>query len=148
MTATFKRAPRAAPILVGMTTYDDLKPHVEQDLSRAREARRRSDRDAAWKALERAHVLSQPSAWLHIRVHVRMFADAFHDMDLHEIAGQAVRILAAPIGSWLGRYPLGNTGRARVPIFQPMPLAPDVAAVFDQLAIAHRPPIASAGGRR
>lgn len=148
MTATFKRGARAAPILLGMTTYDDLKPHVEQDLARAREARGRSDRDAAWKALERAHVLSQPSAWLHTRVHVRMFADAFRDLDLREIAGQAVRILAAPIGSWLGRYPLGNTGRARVPILQPMPLAPDVAAVFDQLAVSRRSAVASAGGRR
>jgi len=35
-------------------------------------------------------------------------------------------------GSLSGRYPTGNTGRARVPATQPMPIRSDLAKMLEQ----------------
>ena len=107
-----------------------LRPHVERELEAGRAARHRRDVAAAWLALERAHILSQPSAWLHTRVHLAMLLMALRTRDPRELAGQLLRLSVAAIGSWLRRYPIGNTGRARVPINQPMPIPADLAPVL------------------
>ncbi len=104
-----------------------LRPHVTRELAAARAAWQRGDRAAAWQHLERAHILSQPSAWLHTRVHGSMLVAAVRARDVRELVGQLVRIAVAGIGSAAGRYPLGNTGRARVPLTAPMPVPPDLA---------------------
>ncbi len=114
-----------------MPFHDELLPHVERELDASRAARARGDQFAEWSSLERAHVLSQPSARLHLRVHLSMLAAAVRQRDVREIVGQLVRAAVAPIGSALGRFPGGNTGRARVPIALPMPVPPDLGAVFD-----------------
>jgi len=103
-----------------------LRPHVQLELSAARSARQRRDYQLVWQHLERAHVLSQPSARLHTRVHVSMLVTALLVMDVREVVGQLVRLSVAGVGSLLGRYPLGNTGRARVPITLPMPIPGDL----------------------
>lgn len=107
-----------------------LRPHVERELGAGRDARRRGDVTAAWLALERAHILSQPAAWLHTRVHLAMLVLAVRTRDVRELAGQMARLAVAGVGSWLRRYPAGNTGRARVPINQPMPIPADLAALL------------------
>lgn len=110
-----------------------LRPHVTVELAAAREPRRAGDLTRAWTHLERAHILSQPSARLHTRVHAAMLIVAIMVMDVRELFGQIVRILVAGIGSLVGRNPLGNTGRARVPINQPMPMPPDLRAILDDV---------------
>lgn len=122
-----------------------LKPHVIRELAAASRARRAGDAAAAWTALDRAHILSQPSALLHTRVHVAMLVLAVRTRDLRELAGQLIRLAVAGIGSLLGRYPRGNTGRARVAINEPMPIPPDLATLL-QAATDSRPP-ARAGER-
>lgn len=107
-----------------------LRPHVEAELAASRATRGSAQ---SWSHLERAHVLSQPSARLHTRVHVAMFIAAMAALDLREVFGQVVRILVAGIGSWLGRYPVGNTGRARVPISQPLPIPQDLRAILEHV---------------
>jgi len=109
-----------------------LRPHVLTELEAARAARRRDDRVAIWRHLERAHILSQPSARLHTRVHWSMIVTALWVMDLRELLGQLVRISVAGVGSLVGRYPVGNTGRARVPISQPMPIPEDLCEILAQ----------------
>ena len=116
-----------------------LNPHVTRELAAALRARRAGDVPAAWTSLERAHVLSQPSALLHTRVHVAMMVLAVRTRDLRELAGQLVRLAVAAIGSLLGRYPRGNTGRARVPINEAMVIPTDLAVLL-QAATDSRPP--------
>lgn len=79
-----------------------------------------------WAHLEDAHVLSQPFAVAHVRVHIAMLAEGWRDRDWLEVRGQVLRSLVAAPGSWSDRYPRGNTGRARVPATQPMPVRPDL----------------------
>ena len=93
---------------------------------RARGARRDGDRASEWHHLERAHILSQPMAWPHLRTHAAMLGVAWRRRDRHEIAGQVVRLLLAAPGSLTGRYPLGNTGGADISAFQPMPVPADL----------------------
>jgi hypothetical protein len=89
---------------------------------------------ARWTHLERAHILSQPDPWLHTGNHFAMFSLAVRQRDRREALGQVVRIIAAAPASLVGRYPEGNTGRARVGLRQPMPTPPDLAALLDPTA--------------
>jgi hypothetical protein len=97
------------------------------ELLGARRARREGERGIEWRHLERAHVLSQPMAVRHVRSHVAMLSFGVRSRDLAEIRGQLVRLIVAGPGSLLGRYPLGNTGGARVPARAVMPIPDDLA---------------------
>ncbi|MEE1805403.1 DUF3703 domain-containing protein [Streptomyces sp. BE133] len=93
-------------------------------------ARTTSDPAGRWNHLERAHILSQPWPWPHTRNHIAMLGLALRQHDRREALGQVIRIIVAAPGSALGRYPEGNTGRANVPLTQPMPLPDDLAAIL------------------
>ena len=110
----------------------EIRKTIKRKLTEAREARMFKDFDRCWSLLEDAHVLSQPWAWLHVRVHGSMFVAAVMQRDVREVRGQLSRIAAAGPGSLSGRYPTGNTGRARVPATQPMPIRSDLAMMLEQ----------------
>ncbi|WP_282785190.1 MULTISPECIES: DUF3703 domain-containing protein [unclassified Nocardia] len=93
-------------------------------------ARRATDLDSRWHALERAHILSQHWPWPHTRAHWHMFRLALRTRDRPEILGQIIRLAVAGPGSALGRAPLGNTGRSSVGITTPMPLPADLARIL------------------
>lgn len=93
-------------------------------------ARASTDAEARWRHLERAHILSQPWPWPHTRNHIAMLVLALAQRDRREALGQVVRIIVAAPGSALGRYPAGNTGRARVGLTRPMPVPEDLAALL------------------
>ena len=93
-------------------------------------ANNESDIAVAWRHLEDAHVLSQPWARPHIRVHVAMLSVGWRTRDRSEVIGQVSRLVLAGPGSALGRYPQGNTGRANVSAFQPMPIRDDIAQLL------------------
>ncbi|TDD02977.1 DUF3703 domain-containing protein [Nonomuraea deserti] len=95
-----------------------------------RAARTTTHAEARWRHLERAHILSQPWPWPHTANHIAMFTLAVRQRDRREAFGQVIRIVVAAPGSALGRYPEGNTGRARVGLTQPMPVPDDLAAVL------------------
>jgi hypothetical protein len=59
-----------------------------------------------------------------------MLVLAVRRFDVRELAGQLMRLAVAGVGSAVGRYPRGNTGRARVSISEPMPIADDLAAIL------------------
>lgn len=90
-------------------------------------------RGAVWSALEDAHILSQPWAWPHIKVHAAMLRLAWRSRDRREVSGQVLRLVVAGPGSLLKRYPVGNTGRARVPINQPLPVPPELAVLLGDM---------------
>jgi hypothetical protein len=110
----------------------EIRKTINRKLTEAREARMFKDFDRCWSLLEDAHVLSQPWAWLHVRVHGSMFVTAVVQRDVREVRGQLTRIAVAGPGSLSGRYPTGNTGRARVPATQPMPIAGELAEVLQR----------------
>lgn len=107
----------------------ETKECFEQLLGAARDARG-IDRDEVWRSLEDAHVLSQPWAGRHVRVHLLMLRQGVADADLREVLGQAARLVVAGPGSLTGRYPPGNTGRASVAATSPMPVRPELAALL------------------
>jgi hypothetical protein len=104
-----------------------VRTAFETELAAARTATTSAQR---WTALERAHILSQPWARPHTRAHAVMFGVAWRERDRREALGQVVRLLVAAPGSAVGRYPEGNTGRATVPLTQPMPVPADLAALL------------------
>ena len=100
------------------------------DLASARAEGRAGDPGAAWVLLEEAHVLSQPWAWPHVKVHAAMLALGWRTRDRREVRGQLLRIVVAGPGSLTGRYPEGNTGRAAVPATQLMLVPDDLRALL------------------
>jgi hypothetical protein len=111
---------------------DEIRTHINNCFVEARAARHQRDWIQCWFLLETAHILSQPWAWMHVRVHGSMFVTAIVQRDVREIRGQLSRIAVAGPGSLSGRYPTGNTGRARVPATQPMPIAGELAMVIQR----------------
>lgn len=109
---------------------DEIKEIIDGKLAAAKEARRRADWVECWQLLEDAHVLSQPWAWPHVRVHGSMLVTGWKARDVREVRGQILRLLAGGPASAVGRYPVGNTGRARVSAIQPMPVRPDLAEIL------------------
>jgi hypothetical protein len=105
---------------------------LASDLRDARSRARSGEIDRAWALLEEAHILSQPWARPHVRVHLAMLGLAWRTRDRAEIRGQLLRTLVAGPGSLTGRYPEGNTGRATVPATQPMPVPDELQALLDQ----------------
>ncbi len=115
-------------------TDDDsvpLRELVGLELERHGASAAIGDTGAAWWALERAHIISQPDLPLHLRVHWTMLGYAIRMGDLREVAGQMLRLALAPIGSLTGRIPVGNTGRSNVSAFEPMAIPADLRAVID-----------------
>ena len=111
---------------------EEIRTRLQQNLIESRQLRKSKNFDRCWTLLEDAHVLSQPWAWLHVRVHGAMFVAAVVQRDVREVRGQLSRIAVAGPGSLSGRYPTGNTGRARVPATQPMPIAGELAEVLQR----------------
>ena len=107
-----------------------LRPHVLSNLEAAVSAWRQNNVPAAWEHLARAHILSQPAAGLHTRVHLAMLTLGLRQRDWREVLGQLVRVSIAAIGSWTGRYPLGNTGLGRDPMLLPMSVPADLAEIL------------------
>lgn len=112
-----------------------MQPEIQTELTAAAQAEQRGDRDDAWRYLERAHILSQPFAGPHLRVHLAMLAFGWRTGDVREVMGQLVRAVVAAPGSWTGRFPLGNTGRAHVGMLQPMPISLDLQALLDKMRV-------------
>lgn len=108
-----------------------LRLAFETSLTVAKEHIAAREWAAAWLALERAHVLGQPSIWLHLRSHWWMLVCGIAQRDGREVLGQVIRLVLSILGSALGRYPRGNTGRANVDMFRPMPVASDLGRLLE-----------------
>jgi Protein of unknown function (DUF3703) len=97
----------------------------EQEVQRADEAMQRDDFEAAFRHLERAHVLAQRVTGRHTFIHWRMLLAGARRGDWREAIGQLPRIVASILFSRLW-VPRGNNGRARVSAFKPMPVPADL----------------------
>lgn len=101
------------------------------ELERYRAAIRVGDDVVAWRALERAHIVSQTNLPMHMATHLEMLRFAIRLRDWREIFGQLVRLALTPLGSLTGRIPIGNTGRSTVSAFTPMPIPDDMREILE-----------------
>ncbi|EKN0216425.1 DUF3703 domain-containing protein [Pseudomonas sp. NPDC077186] len=102
-----------------------LRIAIDEAFSRAKQALREKDEAGTFPWLERAHILSQRMPVLHARSHWLMLRAGWQLRDYREVLGQVPRIIAALLFSWIW-VPLGNTGRARVSAFAPMPVSQEL----------------------
>ena len=118
---------RLAIGLLSMVGYVPLAPPARalyrREMAAARDAGAAALR---WIHLERAHIVSQPDAWLHTCNHAAMLALAVRQHDRGEAVGQVLRLVVAAPGSLSGRYPPGNTGRVAAGLMTPMPIPADL----------------------
>ena len=116
--------------MAGTSMRTELQQALTQAFAEGRQALERNDTDAAYAWLERAHILSQRMPLRHAESHWLMLRAGWQVRDWREVSGQLPRILAALLFSriWV---PLGNTGRARVSAFQPMPLSDDLKRLLE-----------------
>ena len=105
-----------------------IRPHVEAELAAADAA---ADPALAFHHLERAHVLGQPSTWLHLRAHWHMLRWGLAQRSAREVAGQVLRLVGAATKTAIGWVPRGNTGGSNVPPWRPMPVPPSLQRLID-----------------
>lgn len=110
----------------------DLAAYINNEIALAERLARENDIVAAFKHLERAHVLGQASTYQHTRIHWRMFKLALQMRSPRDIWGQIIRIIGASTKTPLGIYPTGNTGGADVWFFKPMPIPDDLQEMLDK----------------
>ena len=110
---------------------DALHAALQQAFAEGQAALQRGDQNAAYVWLERAHILSQRMPLRHAWSHWLMLRVGWQGRDWREVLGQLPRILAALMFSriWV---PVGNSGRARVSAFAPMPLSEELQRLLDQ----------------
>ncbi|GLZ89596.1 hypothetical protein Pres01_56470 [Metapseudomonas resinovorans] len=103
----------------------DLRAAIGEAFLSARQALGARSPQRAYPWLERAHILTQRMPLLHAYSHWLMLQVGWIERDYREVLGQVPRILAALLFSkvWV---PEGNTGRARVSAFQPMPISEEL----------------------
>jgi hypothetical protein len=114
------------------TMTDEIRERITTNLTEARTARRLGNWDHCWQLLKDAHVLSQPWVWPHVRVHRHMLVAGWEAHDVREVVGQFLRLVVGGPASALGRYPTGNSGRARVRATKPMSIRPDLAEILER----------------
>lgn len=109
--------------------HSELKPSYIAELEATRRAEGAGDFQTAFTHLERAHILSQKYALAHAATHLRMLRLGWRTRDVREVLGQLTRTIAALVFSriWV---PVGNTGRANVSAFAPMPVPEDLAVIL------------------
>jgi len=108
-----------------------LRAAYQSERREAAALRRAGDLDAAFRHLERAHILGQQYVATHVGTHVAMLRIGVQRRDAREIVGQIVRIPAAVIASAFGVAPGGNTGGANVGFFTEREIPPDLKALLD-----------------
>ena len=86
---------------------------------------------AAWRHLERAHILAQAWPREHSYVHWRMLQFGLHIKSPREVVGQIPRLLVGGVKSFVGHIPVGNTGGANVPPLQPMEIPDDLRELLE-----------------
>ena len=109
--------------------HSELKPSYIAELEATGRAEGAGDFQTAFTHLERAHILSQKYALAHAATHLRMLRLGWRTRDVREVLGQLTRTIAALVFSriWV---PVGNTGRANVSAFAPMPVPEDLAVIL------------------
>ncbi|HSX71222.1 MAG TPA: DUF3703 domain-containing protein [Pseudomonas sp.] len=109
----------------------ELEVALRQAFVEAERALEQGEPAAALIWLERAHILGQRMPLRHARSHWLMLRAGWQLRDWREVVGQVPRIVAALLFSRLW-VPPGNSGRARVNAFRPMPVGDELMRLLDE----------------
>lgn len=111
--------------------HPDLRRAYDAEMMSALAEYDTGDLHRSFTHLERAHILGQSFSIAHARTHWWMLKVGWRRRDVVEITGQVPRILGALLFSriWV---PIGNTGGARVPPFQSMPIPEDLQMLLEK----------------
>ena len=112
-----------------------LKPYYQSELRAYRNNIENGNFHAAWKHLERAHVIGQAYPYAHSYVHWKMLQFGCKIKNTREIFGQIPRLLVGGVKSFVGKIPVGNTGGANVPPLQSLPIEKDILAMFKRAGL-------------
>ncbi|GAA5133207.1 MAG: DUF3703 domain-containing protein [Alloalcanivorax venustensis] len=110
-----------------------MKPRLRRafrhEMDLARLAYQEGDWQAAFRHLERAHIIGQRFIGPHTLAHWWMLRVGWRRRDAREVRGQLPRLVAALLLSriWV---PAGNTGSADVSPIKPMPIPADLVALL------------------
>lgn len=104
----------------------DLLALFNRELDKFEDALKEKNHEKCFSFLGRAHVLSQHSVLLHLKVHWLMFQYSLKRRDFKEIYGQILRLIVTAPGHLLGRVPVGNIGWSTVKLTQTMPVPDDL----------------------
>jgi hypothetical protein len=114
-----------------MKMHPELRRAYDAEMTSALNQYHAGDLRLAFSHLERAHILGQSYPSTHARSHWWMLKVGWRRRDVVEIAGQIPRIVGALLFSrmWV---PVGNTGGARVPPFQSLPIPEDLQSLLNK----------------
>lgn len=110
-----------------------LKPYFNKELKDYQNEFNKGDLQAAWKHLERAHIIGQRYPFSHSFAHWKMLQFGFKIKNTKEIIGQIPRLVFGGVKSFVGKVPVGNPGGANVPPLKPFPIEQDIQAIFKEL---------------
>jgi hypothetical protein len=122
-----KRIGASDPLSFGIR----IRTHVDAELAASQTVERAGDAAAAFRHLERAHILGQRSTVQHVRVHILMLLWAVRNHEAREVFGQYTRVIGAATKTWIGLIPAGNTGGANVSPIKSMAIPDDLAELID-----------------
>ncbi|WP_273428668.1 signal peptidase II [Chitinibacter tainanensis] len=108
-----------------------LVQYFNQSMTVAKAELKVGNFSGAFCHLEKAHILGQQQLLRHWTVHCWMLRVASAQHNWAEAAGQIWRIILTPLGHMIGRLPQGNTGRANVNAFIPMPIPQELQQILD-----------------
>ena len=109
-----------------------LKEHYQSELSLYRLSLNRKEYTAAWKHLERSHILGQAYPYEHTYSHWLMLKFGFRQKNVKEVLGQLLRLAVGAWKSFIDHIPTGNTGGSNVPPLKKMELPQDLSIILNQ----------------
>lgn len=107
------------------------KSAFEAEIARGKSFLAHGEVDAGFKHLERAHVIGQAHAVLHVKSHWMMFKAEIRRHRPLAAFGQVLRIVLGGLGSAVGVVPTGNTGGSDVGMFKRMPIEPELKDLLE-----------------
>lgn len=107
-----------------------LKPYFQNELLNYKASLNKGDLQAAWKYLERAHILGQRYPYHHSLVHWKMLQFGIMIKSKKEVIGQIPRLIFGGIKSFVGKIPVGNPGGSNVPPLKPFPIEKELNDIF------------------
>ena len=111
---------------------EKIKKYIDAEVEQAEKRVAENDSNAAFRHLERAHVLGQAITYEHTRVHILMLKIGWKRRDWREVFGQIFRIVGAATKTPFGIIPTGNTGGANVSPFKRMPVSTELQTILNQ----------------
>jgi len=109
------------------------REQFKAELRNAKVAIEASDRETAWIALQRAHILGQADPVTHAIAHWEMLKLAWRQRDVKEIAGQLMpTVLAVPFTLLFGRRRSLRDGRVNISDAERRSIPEDIQQILNQ----------------